>query len=714
MINSQPNKQMHYGSYGKVTVEDSGSNVVKTISKSISNDTKKEQIIKKRFSQELVLYEKVKSIDNFVQLVRSIQSDIEYRLVLEQFHDNFNSFISVQKNNPFIINQQEIFFSVITQILTIYEHLVSFNTSIENVNLNNFLIQIKERNAIVKYIDFGLSYGCIKEKIEKRLGVPFSFPPEFFKKSKKDYEKSLVWSLGIILYQLSYYSHPFGMKTKIVTERIAKFIKSNETIDNIIKIQDGSLIDNIIKKSKFAEGLYGIIKNYILVVDPDLRKDFKYVKNEILKVIPILDNNKKSNGLHEKKQFNLINNAIEDKKVIEIKKNNVVSDKIIDNNKEKTTIQNNKNEVEDRYEPNLVNSNESLNETVDKILLDLNSFNQPQINKMDNKVELSNPMKTIPINIVSNTNNNIYKLNQPEIKITTIPNSDIKPSAIQEVSKHTELISKVDIREEMQTPNSDFKQVTNKLPSENLIPVIKELNNLPIISNQSYAFPSTSMLMDTTYDNNPQCNIILDTSNPLIKKLSDEVNAKNIKSKFVLATLLLGPSDWNIEFPYEMFRDSYTKKIKVKEIEQLQVNPAYSLMLLKEILQDKEVPSILNIVGLCYERGYGTKPDYKESLSYFRKANKLSYLPAKINVARYYYFGIEAKRNEVTAEEMIKSCETTNEFPTLLMLTNCYLNGDGIKRNVSTAEKFLNLAIGKINDHPMLLNLKKILSNATR
>lgn len=80
---------------------------------------------------------------------------------------------------------------------------------VRDLKPENILYESKDKNALLKVIDFGTSKMFDpNSKLTQRMGTPYYIAPEVLKKQYD--EKCDVWSCGVILYILLCGYPPFG------------------------------------------------------------------------------------------------------------------------------------------------------------------------------------------------------------------------------------------------------------------------------------------------------------------------------------------------------------------------------------------------------------------------------------------------------------------------------------------------------------------------
>ena len=137
----------------------------------------------------------------------------------------------------------------ITEILDGITYLYKKNIIHRDIKPQNILIH----DHVIKICDFGLSKSMYLDSIKNSIcGSPKYIAPELF--IYKNYSrKSDIWSLGIILYEILFKSHPYK---NITAQEYTDFVFTNETItpqSNIYTVIENMLIVNESKRMNWSD-----------------------------------------------------------------------------------------------------------------------------------------------------------------------------------------------------------------------------------------------------------------------------------------------------------------------------------------------------------------------------------------------------------------------------------------------------------------------------
>ena len=365
---------------------------------------------------------------NIIHLIAIYEDENNINIILE--YANSENLLIKKKN---IKSEKEIF-TLFIQILNALCFLHENNLLHRDIKPENILIHNKNE---IKLCDFGT---CNENFIGNRNTICGTFEymaPEIIK--EKSYDKSVdIWSLGIVLYELTHGFTPFNMK-----------FNGNKKYDEIIK-------ELILNKYDFNKGLIRFVSESCLNLIKSMIEynPIKRIKmREILKDEFILKFSEKKISFSPRisKSISLTNkNEIFGLKNESLLLNNNDLEKINKNNKEK------KAEIEGIK---LINKNNN------------NNFSKKQIKNV--KKKNNNNIKNFNSN---NNNNNLIKKNQL--------NEDFKSEANENINSL--LISNDEIFKKLITPikneeNSKKFSINNrmKIHKKNLFlnPIEKKNNN---------------------------------------------------------------------------------------------------------------------------------------------------------------------------------------------------------------------------------------------
>ena len=461
---------------------------------------------------------------NIIHLIAIYEDENNINIILE--YANSENLLIKKKN---IKSEKEIF-TLFIQILNALCFLHENNLLHRDIKPENILIHNKNE---IKLCDFGT---CNENFIGNRNTICGTFEymaPEIIK--EKSYDKSVdIWSLGIVLYELTHGFTPFNMKfngnkkyDEIIKELILNKYDFNkglirfvsESCLNLIK----SMIEyNPIKRIKMRE----ILKDEFILKFSDKKISFS---PRISKSISLTNKNEIFGGKNESLLLN--NNDLEKinknnkEKKAEIegiklinKNNNNFSKKQIKNVKKKNNNNNkNFNSNNNNRENNLIKKNQlnedfksEANENINSLLISNDEIFKKLITPIKNeenskKFSINNRMKIHKKNLFlnpiekKNNNNEIKNLNKENkiiLKKRKIENFNEEP---MNISSNFEIVSnnklKQNFHSEKQRNNNFNKCVSNNkffeenkiennnFISSNLIDVISIFNQVEKFEN---------------------------------------------------------------------------------------------------------------------------------------------------------------------------------------------------------------------------------------
>jgi len=304
------------------------------------------------------------------------------------------------------------------------------------------------KNLDIKIGDLGVSKKLIQTNFAKTfIGTPYYLSPEIC--MEKPYnDKSDVWAIGCILYELCTFNYPFNAKSQGAL--LLKILNSQpEKIDNNYYSKDLQNMINLLlnKNYELRPSCRDILKMKII-----LEKAKKY--NLINDIMNECDNininllNKKISFKENKKENNIF------EKQINIKSKNCKNNFYFDCNEEK---------------PQKNNNNKIIKEALTKIM-------KKQTGKTDNIISLiNNALKGVEStkkekNIIIDNNNKI-KYNKSKEKINKDFNTE------ERINKKDKKIDIINIDKIISVDDNILKENTNKIKSKNIKEFADNLNS---------------------------------------------------------------------------------------------------------------------------------------------------------------------------------------------------------------------------------------------
>ena len=304
------------------------------------------------------------------------------------------------------------------------------------------------KNLDIKIGDLGVSKKLIQTNFAKTfIGTPYYLSPEIC--MEKPYnDKSDVWAIGCILYELCTFNYPFNAKSQGAL--LLKILNSQpEKIDNNYYSKDLQNMINLLlnKNYELRPSCRDILKMKII-----LEKAKKY--NLINDIMNECDNininllNKKISFKGNKKENNIF------EKQINIKSKNCKNNFYFNCNEEK---------------PQKNNNNKIIKEALTKIM-------KKQTGKTDNIISLiNNALKGVDStkkekNIIIDNNNKI-KYNKSKEKINKDFNTE------ERINKKDKKIDIINIDKIISVDDNILKENTNKIKSKNIKEFADNLNS---------------------------------------------------------------------------------------------------------------------------------------------------------------------------------------------------------------------------------------------
>ena len=202
--------------------------------------------------------------ENIIQLEKSIMKDNKLYIILEYCPlGDLNKFF-----NKVSIKEQYVKHYA-KQIIDGLMYLSSKNIMHRDIKPHNILLK---NIYTIKLTDFGFAkyYNNI-DMTSTLCGSPIYMAPEIMKLKKYDY-KADIWSLGVVLYELLYATHPYTARNhfelvKVIEKNEIQFLDYPIISDQCKQFISILLHKNPVKRASF----YDIINHYWLNNDNTLR-----------------------------------------------------------------------------------------------------------------------------------------------------------------------------------------------------------------------------------------------------------------------------------------------------------------------------------------------------------------------------------------------------------------------------------------------------------
>ena len=312
------------------------------------------------------------------------------------------------------------------------------------------------KNLDIKIGDLGVSKKLIQTNFAKTfIGTPYYLSPEIC--MEKPYnDKSDIWAIGCILYELCTFNYPFNAKSQGAL--LLKILNNEpEKIDNNYYSKDLQNMINLLlnKNYELRPSCADILKMKII-----LDKAKKY--NLINDIMNECDSNNINNNLLNKKisfKGNKKENNIPEKQInIKSKNNNKIY--YFDCNEEKPKQQKNNNNI---------TNNKIIKEALTKIMRKQSGKKGNIISLINNALQVADNNKKEK-NIIINNNNKI-KYNKSKEKITKDFNTE------ERINHKEKKIDMVNIDKLISIDDNILKENSNKLKSKNIKEFADNLNS---------------------------------------------------------------------------------------------------------------------------------------------------------------------------------------------------------------------------------------------
>ena len=191
------------GCFGKVYLAKQVLTQQNVALKFIQKESVKTKESRKKILKEITILQKINQHKNIVQFMEAFEDEKNIYFVFEFIEKG--DLVKYFKVHPLFQEEKcKIFF---LQILIGIDFVHSRNIIHRDIKLNNILI---DRNLDPKICDFGISSIVNKHKrIFDTGGTPAYLAPEVIKSEGQVSYKSDIWSLGVLLYLLTFGKVPF-------------------------------------------------------------------------------------------------------------------------------------------------------------------------------------------------------------------------------------------------------------------------------------------------------------------------------------------------------------------------------------------------------------------------------------------------------------------------------------------------------------------------
>ncbi len=117
--------------------------------------------------------------------------------------------------------------------------------------------------------------------------------------------------------------------------------------------------------------------------------------------------------------------------------------------------------------------------------------------------------------------------------------------------------------------------------------------------------------------------------------------------------------------------------------------------LFADLATNKDYTKAKYKLGIMYEKGFGTKKDYKKAMYWYEKSIKDGFQKAYCNLGGIYLNGTGTAVDKEKAVEYFSLGAENNDPRSLFMLAKCYYRGLGTQKNVNKAINLLEEADAK-------------------
>ena len=466
---------------------------------------------KKFFKNEANILSKIKS-EYVVKFIEDFEENNCYNIVMEYYEGgDLQKFLEERKKIP--LNDNFIW-KLFIQIVIGLGEIHNMNILHRDLKTPNIFLT---KNNDIRIGDLGIAKQLLRFRFTNTvIGTPYYLSPEICK-NKPYNEKSDIWALGCVLYELCTFNHPFESTNQ--ASLIKKILEQNpKPIPTTFDYNFNILVKQLLQKEKNKRPSCKIILKlpYVMKKAKELRLYHKYQKLIGYKINIINSNETKNNKKTQKNFFTIENN---DKNIsIPKRPNSNMKNKIVINNPLKN---------------NQKFKNENNNKANNPFTSDKKNFKHNKISKLPIRDRSKNKLiknKKEAINIKINTKKNHNKSCELNLMDT-----------IEMNKKRFNKSGYLKTQEELKTERNNQILKNKKLPKENnkRAKSYRDLFNsqnksIKLSSNDSVKVSLNQMISDFQPEKQPEVNNFIYNS-PKIKD-SEEEFKKNEKSSAIKAS----------------------------------------------------------------------------------------------------------------------------------------------------------------------------------
>ena len=172
--------------------------------------------------------------ENSVRLIKNFETKNNYNIIMELCDSDLLHYLN-NRNNPFSVEEVRETFQ---QLNNVFKIMRKNNIVHRDLKLGNILIKYiddTKKKFIPKLSDYGFSKDLNNNYTTTHLGTPATMAPEIMMNLKYN-DKSDLWSIGIMMYQLHFKEIPYkGFNEKDILQKIQSKIPIKQPNDTQLK-----------------------------------------------------------------------------------------------------------------------------------------------------------------------------------------------------------------------------------------------------------------------------------------------------------------------------------------------------------------------------------------------------------------------------------------------------------------------------------------------